>query len=119
VIKIWLEGSHESSSKRMQSRDNMSPNDAYEITKKRFDKNKALYKKENSEARFFFELEYHKLADFDKVNSVGANSGLQYEYTDTDVLEGYGYSYAVTSYDRGDPELGQIAVSSGSTFRKR
>jgi cytidylate kinase len=44
-IKIWLEGSHESSSKRMQSRDNMSPNDAYEITKKRFDKNKALYKK--------------------------------------------------------------------------
>ena len=44
-IRIWLEGSHESSSKRMQSRDNMSPNDAYEITKKRFDKNKALYKK--------------------------------------------------------------------------
>ncbi|MDH5463086.1 MAG: cytidylate kinase family protein [Nitrosopumilus sp.] len=44
-IRIWLEGSHESSSKRMQSRDNMSPSDAYEITKKRFDKNKALYKK--------------------------------------------------------------------------
>ncbi|EIJ65303.1 putative cytidylate kinase [Candidatus Nitrosopumilus salaria BD31] len=44
-IRIWLEGSHESSSQRMQSRDNMSPNDAYEITKKRFDKNKALYKK--------------------------------------------------------------------------
>lgn len=44
-IRIWLEGSHESSSKRMQSRDNMSSNDAYEITKKRFDKNKALYKK--------------------------------------------------------------------------
>jgi cytidylate kinase len=44
-IRIWLEGSHESSSKRMQSRDNMTPNDAYEITKKRFDKNKALYKK--------------------------------------------------------------------------
>jgi cytidylate kinase len=44
-IRIWLEGSHESSSKRMQSRDNMSPNDAYEVTKKRYDKNKALYKK--------------------------------------------------------------------------
>jgi len=44
-IRIWLEGSHESSTKRMQSRDNMSSNDAYEITKKRFDKNKALYKK--------------------------------------------------------------------------
>ncbi|MDP6327657.1 MAG: cytidylate kinase family protein [Nitrosopumilus sp.] len=44
-IKIWLEGSRASSSKRMQSRDNMSPEDAFEITKQRFDKNKALYKK--------------------------------------------------------------------------
>ena len=44
-IKIWLEGSHTSSTERMQSRDNMSPEDAYEITKARFDKNKALYKK--------------------------------------------------------------------------
>ena len=44
-IRIWLEGSHESSTKRMQTRDSMSPEDAYEITKQRFDKNKALYKK--------------------------------------------------------------------------
>lgn len=44
-IKIWLEGSHESSTKRMQSRDNMSSEEAYEVTKERFDKNKALYKK--------------------------------------------------------------------------
>jgi cytidylate kinase len=29
----------------MQSRDNMNSDDAYLITKKRFDKNKALYKK--------------------------------------------------------------------------
>jgi len=44
-IKIWLEGSRESSTKRMQSRDNMSSEDAFAITKQRFDKNKALYKK--------------------------------------------------------------------------
>jgi len=44
-IKIWLEGSHTSSTERMHSRDNMSPEKAYEITKERFDKNKALYKK--------------------------------------------------------------------------
>ena len=44
-IKIWLEGSHASSTKRMQSRDNMSSDQAYEITRNRFDKNKALYKK--------------------------------------------------------------------------
>ena len=44
-IKIWLEGSHASSTKRMQNRDNMTPEAAFEITKERFDKNKALYKK--------------------------------------------------------------------------
>jgi cytidylate kinase len=44
-VKIWLEGSHESSTQRMQSRDNMSSENAYHITKDRFDKNKALYKK--------------------------------------------------------------------------
>ncbi|MEK0365416.1 MAG: cytidylate kinase family protein, partial [Nitrosopumilus sp.] len=44
-IKIWLEGSHTSSTGRMQSRDKMSTEKAYEITKKRFDQNKALYKK--------------------------------------------------------------------------
>ena len=44
-ISIWLDGSHASSIQRMQSRDNMATEDAYEITKRRFDKNKALYKK--------------------------------------------------------------------------
>ena len=44
-VKIWLDASHESSTQRMQSRDNMSSENAYEITKSRFDKNKALYKK--------------------------------------------------------------------------
>lgn len=44
-IKIWLDGSHDSSSKRMQNRDKMSSKEAYLITKERYDKNKALYKK--------------------------------------------------------------------------
>ena len=44
-IKIWLEGSHHSSTKRMQNRDNMSSEKAFEVTKERYDKNKALYKK--------------------------------------------------------------------------
>ena len=44
-IKIWLSGSHDSSSKRMQTRDNMTSQEAYEITKIRYDKNRALYQK--------------------------------------------------------------------------
>lgn len=44
-IKIWLAGSHENSAKRMQSRDNMSFQEAFDIVKKRYDENKILYKK--------------------------------------------------------------------------
>jgi len=44
-IKIWLDGSHQSSANRMKSRDNLSKEVALEITKKRYDENKALYKK--------------------------------------------------------------------------
>lgn len=44
-IKIWLSGSHENSAKRMKTRDNMDEEKALEITKKRYDENKKLYKK--------------------------------------------------------------------------
>ena len=44
-IKIWLSGSHDSSSQRMQTRDNMTSKEAYMITKLRYNKNRALYKK--------------------------------------------------------------------------
>lgn len=44
-IKIWLDGSHQSSASRMTIRDNLSKEDALEITKKRYDENKLLYKK--------------------------------------------------------------------------
>lgn len=44
-IKIWLDGSHENSAKRMTTRDNMDYQEALEITKARYDENKRLYKK--------------------------------------------------------------------------
>ncbi len=43
-IKIWLDGTHTSSTKRMQYRDSVSTQQAYEITRKRYDRNHALYK---------------------------------------------------------------------------
>jgi len=44
-IKIWLSGSRGISAQRMQSRDDMSENKAFEIVKQRYDENKKLYKK--------------------------------------------------------------------------
>ena len=43
-VKIWLDGSHTSSTMRMQNRDSVSTQDAYEITRKRYDRNRCLYK---------------------------------------------------------------------------
>lgn len=54
-IRIWLDGSHASSTRRMQSRDHMSTTEAFEVTKRRFDKNKALYRK-----LYNFEFGYDK-----------------------------------------------------------
>jgi len=45
AIKIWLDGSHENSAKRMKNRDNMTEEDALAITRERYDKNRALYKR--------------------------------------------------------------------------
>ena len=44
-IKIWLNGSHENSAKRMVSRDNLPVEQAMDIVRKRYDENKILYKK--------------------------------------------------------------------------
>ena len=43
-IKIWLDGSHTSSTERMQNRDSVSAQQAYEITRERYDKNRRLYR---------------------------------------------------------------------------
>jgi hypothetical protein len=56
-----------------------------------------------------------KLADYDKVNAIGANKGLQYEFTDRDIIPGYGYTYAITAYDRGAPEEGLGILESSKT----
>jgi hypothetical protein len=63
-----------------------------------------------------------KIADFDKVNTIGANTGLQYQFVDRDIINGYGYNYAITAYDRGAPSEGlgilesSIRSSTASAF---
>jgi len=42
------------------------------------------------------------LAEFDKINGVGANTGLQYSYLDSNVVNGLEYWYSITAYDVGD-----------------
>ena len=44
-IKIWLGGSHKISADRMKSRDGMDKVQALEVSKKRYEGNKILYKR--------------------------------------------------------------------------
>jgi hypothetical protein len=53
------------------------------------------------------------LMECDLINAIGFNTGLVHSYTDTDVNNGYQYFYAVTAYDRGEPENGIESFESG------
>jgi hypothetical protein len=46
--------------------------------------------------------QYVLLAEYDVVDGIGYDTGLQYEYTDLGVVNGLPYYYAVTSFDKGD-----------------
>lgn len=59
-------------------------------------------------------ITWQLLADFDKVNDLGLDRGLQYSYTDTKVINGIEYWYSVTAYDRGDEFLESLECSKGT-----
>lgn len=60
-------------------------------------------------------ISWETLADFDVKNKIGINTGLQYSYVDTKVLNGFEYWYSVTAYDRGDSTVAPLESSKGST----
>jgi hypothetical protein len=53
--------------------------------------------------------------DFDVIDSIGLNTGVVHTYTDYDVINNTTYYYALTSYDRGDPQGGIESLESGKT----
>ncbi|MEO8398691.1 MAG: hypothetical protein ABI550_02630 [Ignavibacteriaceae bacterium] len=59
---------------------------------------------------------WNKIADFDAVNSVGSNTGLQYSYTDTTVINGFDYWYSITAYDRGDDQIESLESAIGNNL---
>ncbi len=56
------------------------------------------------------------LGDFDLINTIGSNRGLQYSYKDTTVINGFEYWYTVTSYDRGGEGIGSLESPKGNTL---
>ncbi len=59
-------------------------------------------------------VSWQLLADFDKINDIGLDRGLQYSYTDNNVVNGIEYWYSITAYDRGDDQLESLESPIGS-----
>ena len=43
-----------------------------------------------------------RIAEYDVINGIGLDRGIQYSYTDNNVVNGFEYWYCITAYDRGD-----------------
>lgn len=56
------------------------------------------------------------LAQFDRVNEIGKNTGLQYSVVDTTVINGLEYWYSLTAYDKGDSTMESLETSIGSNL---
>ncbi|MFZ5517238.1 MAG: hypothetical protein ACOY90_11405 [Candidatus Zhuqueibacterota bacterium] len=55
------------------------------------------------------------LAQFDIINNLGLDSGLQYSFTDTSVHNGFEYWYTVTAFDRGDESVESLESPKGNS----
>lgn len=85
----------------------------------------AEYSKDNYSGEYDFEgyrlyrsqdngVTWKLLADFDLVNDIGVDKGLQYSYKDESVINGFEYWYSITAYDRGDEFLESLESPRGS-----
>lgn len=59
-------------------------------------------------------VNWQLISDFDRINDIGLDRGLQYSYTDKNVVNGIEYWYSVTAYDRGDEQLESLESPKGS-----
>jgi len=61
-------------------------------------------------------IDWDKIVDFDKINSIGDNTGIQYSFIDSTVLNGIEYWYSITAYDRGTDVIPSLESSIGNTL---
>jgi hypothetical protein len=59
------------------------------------------------------------LAQFDKINGIGDDTGLQYSYIDSNVVNGLEYWYSITAYDSGDSLVASLENPRGNSPEAR
>ncbi len=61
-------------------------------------------------------INWKKIADYDVINSAGNNIGLQYSFTDTNLVNGIEYWYSITAYDKGDSSFESLESAIGNNL---
>lgn len=61
-------------------------------------------------------INWEVIAQFDVINGVGEDKGLQYSYKDTTVLNGFEYWYSITAFDRGSEIIQSLESPIGNTL---
>ena len=59
-------------------------------------------------------ITWKQIADYDVINDIGLDRGLQYSFTDDKVVNGFEYWYTITAYDRGGPDLESLESAKGT-----
>jgi hypothetical protein len=62
-------------------------------------------------------ISWKRIADYDIRNNVGNNTGLQYSYTDTNLVNGIEYWYSITAYDKGDSSFESLESAIGNNLQ--
>ncbi|MCB9219267.1 MAG: hypothetical protein H6610_07400 [Ignavibacteriales bacterium] len=61
-------------------------------------------------------ISWEQIADFDQVNSIGKNTGLQYSFVDSNVVNGFEYWYSITAYDKGTEAIESMESPIGNNL---
>ncbi|MCZ2444377.1 MAG: hypothetical protein LC101_11445 [Flavobacteriales bacterium] len=61
-------------------------------------------------------IHWDKVAEYDLINSTGNNTGLQYTYVDTTVINGFEYWYSITAFDRGSTLVESLESPIGNSL---
>ena len=62
-------------------------------------------------------ISWKKIANYDIINSAGNNTGLQYSFTDTNLVNGIEYWYSITAYDKGDSSFESLESAIGNNLQ--
>ncbi|MCB9205846.1 MAG: hypothetical protein H6611_00790 [Ignavibacteriales bacterium] len=61
-------------------------------------------------------ISWEQIADFDQVNAIGKNTGLQYSFVDSNVVNGFEYWYSITAYDKGTEAIESMESPIGNNL---